>query len=271
MGSLLSRVVLGVGVASAVMIRGPATVDAQPAPGSPAPAPALTPEQKATLKKLVNDANAAMEAGNYDKAIALNEEAYKISSHPDLIFNIAQAHRQAGRLEQAIQFYEQYLQLAPDGREVESARTHLENLMAEVAAKQAEAPPPPPPMPAAMPEAPRRTDTVTSPGRGLRITGLALGGAGLVSAAVGVYFTTRVLHWESEAENEGPPFTNSKSKGEAAQLRGDIAYGLAGALVIGGAVTYYLGHRKDRDAQVMGVAPVIGADYAGIAISGSLR
>ncbi len=291
MASLLSRVVLGAGIAAALIASAPANVGAQPDPKAGAPSAA----DKQAAKKLVDDGLAAYNTKDYDKAIELYKQAFGLIPHPILLFNIAQAHRLAGRPDKAVPFYERYLERDPSGPESGPARAALADIKAAATARSGEtrpgetgepgepgAPPPvkrdvppaaveptPAPMPAPEPDAPHRTDTVTRPGRTLRLTGLALGGAGLASAAVGLYFTTRVLHWEAEAEREGAPFTNAKSKGEAAQLRGDIAYGLAGALVIGGAVTYWLGHRKDQEARTAW-APVLGAGYAGIALSGSL-
>ena len=282
MGSTLSRVVLGAVIAAAVMVGGPASVGAQSAPaGAPAQ---VDPQTRAAAKKLVEDARVEVDAKNYDKAIELYQKAFDLTGHPLMLFNMAQAHRLAGRLDKALELYDRYLQRDPNGAEAPAASAALADLKAagvtpppapEPVTTKPEATPPPDEAASAFrapePEEPVRVDTTVSPGRGLRLTGMVLGGAGLVSLAAGVYFTTRVLHWEDEAAKEGPPFTNAKEKGEAAQLRGDIAYGLAGALVIGGAVTYWLGHKKGREAPTTAWTPVVGPGFAGFALSGSLR
>jgi tetratricopeptide (TPR) repeat protein len=337
MRMMLSRLVLGAGVAAALMLWGPEIGHAQP--GSGAPAPSAATKQEA--KRLVDEGIAAQNAKDYDKAIDLYRRAFALVPHPILLFNVGQAHRLAGRPDQAVPFYERYLAADPNGSEAAAARAALAAIKAAAptggapragaAPKPAEAtgssettrpaetrpaqatpaetraaettpaettpaettpaetsgrPAAPPPvsqdvppktvgltpesMPALEPDAPHRTDTVASSGRTLRLTGIVLGGAGLASAVVGVYFTTRVRHWEAEAELEGAPYTVTKPKGEAAQLRGDIAYALAGGLAIGGAVTYWLGYRKDRDSQTTAWVPVVGAGVAGIALTGSL-
>jgi hypothetical protein len=316
MGSLLSRLVLGAGVAAALIASAPESAGAQPAPKA---APSAADKQAAA--KLVDAGIAAQDAKDYDKAIELYKRAYALVPHPTLMFNIGQAHRLAGRPAQAATFYKRYLELDPKGGESAAAHAALAAIHAGTAAgstsqaisgqpsgpakatgpaevtqpgatrpdepgKSGETPrtlapvspdsepttvgSTPAPMPALAPDAPLQTDTVASPGRTLRITGIVLGGAGLASAAVGVYFTTRVLHWEAEADKEGSPYTVSKPRGEAAQLRGDIAYGIAGALAIGGAVTYWLGHSKDQSARTTALAPVVGAGFAGISLTGSL-
>jgi tetratricopeptide (TPR) repeat protein len=60
--------------------------------------------------------NAAMDAyhrADYAKAIAEWESAYEVDSQPLLVFNIAQAYRKAGHLDEALQRYRKYLELDP--------------------------------------------------------------------------------------------------------------------------------------------------------------
>jgi hypothetical protein len=132
------------------------------------------------------------------------------------------------------------------------------------------------------PEPPRRVDAAASSGRALRITGLAIAGAGVVSAAIGGYYTSKWMNTENAADKAvtlaqemGMPISDDEVKrryghGYDEQRRQDIAYIVAGGLVIGGAVTYWLGHRKDRAVQTTAWTPAIGAGFAGIAISGPL-
>jgi Tetratricopeptide repeat len=308
MASLLSRVVLGAGVAAATMVCDPAGALAQPDPTAPVPSAA----DKATAKKLVDEGIAAQDAKEYDKAIELYRQAYGIVPHPILLFNIGQCYRLAGRPENAKTFYERYLERDPNGSQVAAANAALAAIHASTGAGSgakpvageprtgapvgAGAPPrtgeagqagktdtgggtgatPAPPTevastgPATEGDGAHRTDTVGKPGRTLRLTGLAMGGVGLVSAAVGIYFTTQVSHWEDEAAKEGPPFTSSKSKGESAQRNQDIAYVVGGALVFVGAVTYWIGHRKGQEDQTTAWTPVVGDGFAGFAVSGVL-
>jgi hypothetical protein len=122
MASHLPRAVLGAGLAAAVMLGAPVTAGAQRAPGAPAPSDA---KRRAAAKKLVDDAIAAQNAGDYDKAIALYQRAFALIPHPDLLFNVGQAYRLAGQPRKAARFYTRYLQLAPDGKEAATARAHL--------------------------------------------------------------------------------------------------------------------------------------------------
>lgn len=296
MASLLSRVVLGAGLA-AVMVCGPAIAAAQPASSPAAPAG----DKQAAAKQLTADAIAAENAKDYDKAIDLYRQAYALVPHPLLLANIARAHKLAGHNDEALTYYERYLAADPNGPKAETARAAVAELKAAGATSKPDldkapkvtqdVPPPavaqPAPMPALAPDAPHRTDTVASPGRSLRITGLVLGGVGLASLAAGGYFGLKVIGLESDAKDKvaramaaGEPAPTQEylqekygDDGDAAERNQLIAYGVGGALLVGGAVTYWLGYRKDRKDQTARTTawiPVIGTNFAGIALSGSL-
>jgi tetratricopeptide (TPR) repeat protein len=297
MASLLSRVVLGAGLAATVMVGGPTSAAAQPASSPAAPAD----DKQAAAKRLTADAIAAETAKDYDKAIDLYRQAYALVPHPVLLANIARAHRLAGHDDEALTYYERYLAADPTGPKAEAARAAVAELKAAGATSKPDldkapavtqdVPPPvvaqPAPMPALAPDAQHRTDTVGSPGRSLRITGLVLGGVGIASLAAGGYFGLKVIRLESDAQDEvvrataaGAPAPTKEylqekygNDGDAAERNQLIAYGVGGALLVGGAVTYWLGYRKDqkdRGAQTTAWMPVIGTNFAGITLTGSL-
>ncbi len=85
----------------------------------------------------------------YDEAIAELQQAYAIKPHPNVLFNIARAHESAGRLNEAIQFYQQYLETAPpDSGDVSIRIARLSALM---------------PKPIAPPKEPPATPTAAPP------------------------------------------------------------------------------------------------------------
>jgi len=123
---------------------------------------------------MVDEGIAAQEVKDYDKAIELYTSAYKLLPHPVVLFDIAQAHRLAGRLEEAGRFYERYLSADPDGDEVGTARALLATIRKAARTKPGfatentaiaslQAPP-------------------VRPGRTLRLAGIVSGGAGLACA-----------------------------------------------------------------------------------------
>jgi len=288
MAALPSRVVLGAGLAVAVALSGSPLASAQPA-GQPA-APVNTNKQMA--KQLTKAGLEAQDAGDYDRAITLYKQAYAQSPHPVLVANIALAHRLAGRNDEALTYYERYLVDAPDGAEAGPSRVAVAELKAAGATSKPELldlPPPATaePKPAAAPASPRqslepepagRTDTVASPGRSLRITGLVLGGAGIASLAAGAYFGLRVRSIEADAADAANGGASSrdledmfKADGDAAERNQFICYGVGAALVIGGAVTYWLGARQGRSAPTTAWMPVVSPSFAGLALTGALR
>jgi tetratricopeptide (TPR) repeat protein len=116
-----SRLVLGVVAAVTVMQRDPAIVEAQSRSDRPLPSSA----DKQVAKKLVAAGIAAQDAQQYDTAIELYHKAYTLVPHPILLFNIGQAHRLAGRPNQAQRFYERYLKREPNGSQSAVARAAL--------------------------------------------------------------------------------------------------------------------------------------------------
>ena len=101
---------------------------------------------------------AAQRRGEYDAAVALYKQAYQLVPHPVLIFDMAQAHRLAGHVDQARGLYARYLALDPDGSEAKVARQLIAELDAGTAAtagagdtaepaRPADAVPPPDPRP----------------------------------------------------------------------------------------------------------------------------
>jgi tetratricopeptide (TPR) repeat protein len=96
--------------------------------------PAVTPDVKAKAGEYVAQGLAAQEAGDYDAAIGFYTKAHQLTQHPVLLFNIAQAHRLAGRIDQALAHYQKYLDADPKGAQARTAR----ELVAELEARKAE-------------------------------------------------------------------------------------------------------------------------------------
>lgn len=88
---------------------------------------------------------AAYNLGSYEEAARFYEEAYRLVSAPELLFNVGQAWRQAGRPDKALVAYKAYLRTAqphaPNREQVERRVAELEKLVAETRRTQS-APPP---------------------------------------------------------------------------------------------------------------------------------
>jgi tetratricopeptide (TPR) repeat protein len=85
----------------------------------------------------------------FEQAIASFQNAYKSVPNAAFLFNIAQAHRMAGHISDAIGFYNNYLRLLPDAANA----AEVKKWVAELEASQKAAPELPklPPMPPAQP------------------------------------------------------------------------------------------------------------------------
>jgi tetratricopeptide (TPR) repeat protein len=74
------------------------------------------------FQRYMNDAVAAYQAGNADAAIEALQHAYEIRQVPLILFNIARAHEQAGRLASAIEYYDRFLATNPEPSQAQTAR-----------------------------------------------------------------------------------------------------------------------------------------------------
>jgi tetratricopeptide (TPR) repeat protein len=86
----------------------------------------------------------AYNLSHWDEAIAGFEKAYQLSGDPALLFNLAQAHRQAGHGNEALHFYKTYLREQPGGPNREIAEKQLNELQAQNWYDPFETGPPPP-------------------------------------------------------------------------------------------------------------------------------
>lgn len=89
-------------------------------------------DDAAKAKALFKSAVSAYNLGEFDQALKLYTEIYKLQPLPDLLFNIGQCHRQMGNFERAQFFFNRFLDTAPTNPNIEIARS----LMAEMKTKQ---------------------------------------------------------------------------------------------------------------------------------------
>ena len=108
----------------------------------------------------------AQRRGDYDAAIELYKQAYQLIPHPVLIFDMAQAHRLAGHVDQALALYRKYLALDPDGSEAQVARQLIAELGGDsaAAARADDTAEPARPADAAPPSAPARPGSAIARG-----------------------------------------------------------------------------------------------------------
>ena len=79
-------------------------------------------------KRAFEEAMAIIRTGDFDKAIEEFRAAYALHPLPELLFNIAQSHRLAGRCRQAVLAYESYLRKDPEGNRSKDAKDWIGEL-----------------------------------------------------------------------------------------------------------------------------------------------
>jgi tetratricopeptide (TPR) repeat protein len=173
------------------------------------------------------------DGGDYREAIVEYQAAYAIMPLPELLFNIGQCYRLLDDPQNAILYYERYLQIVGNEGASEEARAHVVALRA-----RAESQPTPPP--AAPP--PRRAHSGVWPwlGAGTLVAGLAVGG-------VGVWYGFEAEKAEDRIESSSGEFTheleNVERDGKKAERNMVVLTSVGASLAVVGGLTWWLGSR----------------------------
>ena len=255
-------------------------------------------DKKKVAKEYVDAGLAAQDAGDYDQAIVFYQKAYELVPHPILWFNIGQAHRLAGRDEDALAAYQQYLADDPSGPKAKEAKTFIKEIEPRLEKKRAED--------AARKKAddeaarkkaeedaaakkkaeddatatkkePEKKRIVSPPppakksgGGWMRPTGIGVGAAGVVSLGVGVYFGLHAKSISDELSQPNADYTPEReAEGKSAEKTMFITVGVGAALVVTGAVLFVVGGSHDSGERAVSWTPVIAPDGGGLAVSGA--
>lgn len=109
-----------------------------------------------------------------------------------------------------------------------------------------------------------------APGRTFRLAGLAAGGAGVITLAIGVGFGIHAKSISDEASRWDTFHQARYDEGQAAQRNMYILTGVGAATLVAGGVLYYLGVRADATAErgAVAVVPALGAGTVGLTAAG---
>lgn len=258
-------------------------------------------------RELVAAGLAAQERGELAAAIEKYQQAYELIPHPELLFNLGQAHRLKGEAAAAVSFYRRYLAAAPNGRAANEATKWVAQLEGRGGSEKArasredrkgetetnararlpggetgsmvpKAPPsatsrkagPPPSMTTT------RTTHPSSEGRGLRWAGISVASAGLLGLGTGtvLYWRTRTL--SDELSQSGAAYDPGKvDDGKTASRWSQRALITGGVMVVGGASLYFWGRSAarahDDDRKRLAWTPTITADGAALTVSGRFQ
>ena len=107
----------------------------QPAFGAPTTLFALASDTSFNLPKaraLHDQGMSAYEAGHYDVAVQKFNAANDASPNPELLYHLAQAYRLKGAWTNALELYEKYLEVAPNGAAAADCSRQIEKLIEQL-------------------------------------------------------------------------------------------------------------------------------------------
>jgi tetratricopeptide (TPR) repeat protein len=225
---------------------------------------AAAAEDEAEARELFKKAEVHYSLGEFEKALALYKEAYRIKQLPEFLFNIGQCHRHSGRCKEATFHFKLFLLKKPGAAE----RAQVEQLIRECEAKlQAEeatpADTPPPPAPQSEEQEPRHGLS-----RAWFWTGVGVTGALLVTATV-----TGILARTQNNEYHDPATSidrrqELRDQGQALETTSWITLGLGGAAAAGTVVLFLLSRRGPPRDSAMTLAPTAAEGGGGVVLRG---
>jgi len=133
LGLLIALAMVGQGgIASAAGGKSAHAAKAKPAAEAPPPSADLV-----AAKQAYEEALRAFNLGQWDEAVAGFQKSYKLSGDAALLFNVAQAQRQAGHVKEAIIAYKAFLRERPATPNREMIEAKIKDLEASAEAKTA--------------------------------------------------------------------------------------------------------------------------------------
>ncbi|MGE0550009.1 MAG: tetratricopeptide repeat protein [Kofleriaceae bacterium] len=205
--------------------------------------PELDRETRDKVRDLFERGVRHYDIGEYDQAIDLLKEGYRLSAAPGFLFNIAQAYRRKGDCSEALRFYRDSLRIEPDSPyrdEVTRRITEMERCVADqpVASPTVTIVVPP--------AAPPQPDTV---GPALKIAGIVTASVGVAVLGTGSYFGLSARAKQDECTDS--PCTANRFAALDAEARrhnklAKILLPVGGGVVVVGGIVWFVGWRRAR-------------------------
>jgi tetratricopeptide (TPR) repeat protein len=256
-----------------------------PALAATAHADALDKPTNVVAREHLAAGNRYYHLGEFEKAV----EEYKAGSTredaPVFSFNLGQCYRKLNRYDDAIRHYERFLDRGKPTGEVEASvrkfiaqmKAEREKAERERAAMQQPPVAPAPPLPASS-AAPGQTLSVSQPPperpHGMpmqRKLAVGLAVASIAAGGLGVVLGLRAESYEADAYAICPMSTCDRAeeanllidRGKASALHANVAFGVAGAALLGTAVLWFTGAPNERRSTVL--VPRVSRSFAGVA------
>ena len=120
-----------------------------------------------------------------------------------------------------------------------------------------------------------RTASPSSPGKGMRIAGLATAGVGVIALGLGIKYGLDASSLSSELSDHTGPWTeeilDKEAQGESANSKFLLFTGVGAVAIIGGGVLYMLGRKQaagGEQSRAVSLHPVLAPDGMTVALSG---
>ncbi len=236
----------------------------------------VSAEDKSKGEALSDEAIEAFNAKRYKRAANLFQQAYDVDPQPNYLFNIGRVYEEAGRLEDAVAYYGDFVK--QPGVDLDSRGVALDRLkVLRAIIEETNEPEPeaePDPEPEVEPESPvDEPDPEPDPAavedarkrKVMRGAGFGLVGVG-VGALIGGAVLGGLAQGDSgDAEQAGSiedrrDFLDS-SKTKA--LTADLLYGAGGALLLVGVVLVVVGYKKPKASSRVAFTPTFGPTGVG--------
>ena len=217
------------------------------------------------------DAQAAFNAQNFEEASRLLEKAYMIEPKMDLLYPWAQAERNLGNCDVAIDLYQQFLDAGAEGQFAEAAQQNIDRCKEEVGEEEEEefipAPtgdpleddpleeePEPEPEPEPVKEKddqPKTKKWYADPVGGV-LFGVGLAGVGVGAGLLGVAGST-ARGADDAATNDG--YLEERDRATKFRNGGAIVLSIGGALLVGAIIRYAIVAKKNKQPKSAHLRP----------------
>lgn len=229
----------------------------------------VDPAKQKSADVLFEKGQALYQAGQFQAAIPLFQEAFDLVHDPVYLFNIGQSYRKVLDCEKASEFYARYLAAATDAdaKQREKVQGWIRELAPCVdqrqqdreAVKRAEALARERQQGGGGAPIPARTEVVDR-GRPLRIGGIAFAGVGVLGLGVGTAFMLRGRSLRRDVDSackvgcgwDDPEIQDKDAAGRRANTFAAIGWIGGGAAILTGAALYWWGTKK---AETITVSP----------------
>jgi tetratricopeptide (TPR) repeat protein len=225
-----------------------------------------SPAERESLRHYLRG-KAHADAGRHDEAIVAYEEAHAAAPLAGHLFNLGALHRLRNAPDdrrRALDYYRRFLEAEPRGRHADEARMHVAALSVVIDRPPEPEPEPEPaavppsaPAPPTPPRPPPAAASLIDPApgrdgsrRALRTAGVGTAAAGVVLLGAGAYFATRASAASKELGAPGLDAWDQDvyERATGARRNARLCLGAGAAVVVGGAILYFVLGREPRVA-----------------------